>query len=153
MRYPVLIHKDKNSEFGITIPDIPGCFTAGKTIDEALGNLQDAVMCYYEGEDISMPPNASKIEDLLEREDIYKDKGFWLMADIDFSFISTNINMIKIKAMKALFSELGKADTIRFLSHIIGEKRDYLQLQDKLFKDISIYDIYKDAAQPVAVEL
>jgi len=46
MKYPVIIHKESNSEFGVTVPDIPGCFTCRKTLDEALKNIQDAVECY-----------------------------------------------------------------------------------------------------------
>jgi len=34
--YPVVIHKDRKSVFGVIIPDLPGCFSAGATLDEAL---------------------------------------------------------------------------------------------------------------------
>ncbi|MBF0377418.1 MAG: type II toxin-antitoxin system HicB family antitoxin [Desulfamplus sp.] len=88
MKYPVLIHKDADSEFGLTIPDIPGCFTSGKSISEALQNLQEAVICYYDGENTNVPPDASKIEDVINRQDIDAEGGFWLLADIDFSFLS-----------------------------------------------------------------
>ena len=86
MKYPVLIHKETDSEYGVTIPDIPGCFTSGAIVDEALKNLQDAVECYYDGESVSVPPEASDIESLMKREDFYKEGGFWMLADIDFSF-------------------------------------------------------------------
>jgi predicted RNase H-like HicB family nuclease len=36
MRYPVVIHKDLDSDYGVTVPDLPGCFSAGTTLDEAL---------------------------------------------------------------------------------------------------------------------
>ena len=36
MRYPVVIHKDPESDYGVTVPDLPGCFSAGETLDEAL---------------------------------------------------------------------------------------------------------------------
>jgi hypothetical protein len=29
MNYPVVIHKDKDSDYGVTVPDLSGCFTAG----------------------------------------------------------------------------------------------------------------------------
>ncbi|MBF0259288.1 MAG: type II toxin-antitoxin system HicB family antitoxin [Desulfamplus sp.] len=96
MKYPVLIHKDTDSEFGVTLPDIPGCFTAGKTINEALKNLQEAVVCYYDGENINVPPEVSKIEDLVKRKDLHVKDGFWLLADIDFSFLSKKTVRIKI---------------------------------------------------------
>ncbi len=35
MRYPVLVHKDPESDYGVTVPDLPGCFSAGETLNEA----------------------------------------------------------------------------------------------------------------------
>jgi len=31
MRYPIVIHKDRKSGYGITVPGLPGCFSAGVT--------------------------------------------------------------------------------------------------------------------------
>lgn len=52
---------------------------------------------------------------------------------------------IKRKGFRILFKELGEVATIRFVSQIILEKRDYLQLQEMLFKDMTIDDIYEKA--------
>lgn len=51
MRYPVVIHKGAGSAYGVTIPDLPGVFTVGDTIAEALANVQDAVEVGFHGED------------------------------------------------------------------------------------------------------
>jgi antitoxin HicB len=34
--YIALIHKDPDSCYGVSFPDVPGAFTAGDTIDEAM---------------------------------------------------------------------------------------------------------------------
>lgn len=34
--YIALIHKDRDSCYGVSFPDLPGVFTAGDTIDEAM---------------------------------------------------------------------------------------------------------------------
>jgi hypothetical protein len=52
---------------------------------------------------------------------------------------------IRRKGFHILLKELGEVDTIRFVSQIIHEKRDYLQLQETLFKDMTIDDIYEKA--------
>ena len=49
MRYPIVIHKDPESCYGVTVPDLPGCFSAGNTIEEALMQAAEAVECYLEG--------------------------------------------------------------------------------------------------------
>ena len=36
MRYYIaLLHKDPKSDYGVSFPDLPGCITAGRTLDEA----------------------------------------------------------------------------------------------------------------------
>ena len=49
MRYPVVIHKDHNSDYGVTVPDLPGCFSAAETMDEALREAVEAIECHLEG--------------------------------------------------------------------------------------------------------
>jgi predicted RNase H-like HicB family nuclease len=37
MRYPILIEEGTDSTaFGVVVPDLPGCFSAGDTLDEAV---------------------------------------------------------------------------------------------------------------------
>ncbi|MBI4824265.1 MAG: hypothetical protein HY805_08570 [Nitrospirae bacterium] len=54
---------------------------------------------------------------------------------------------LREKGLKLLFKNLGEVDAIRFLSQITFEKRDYLKLQDKLFKGMSVEDIYRKAKE------
>ncbi len=49
MRYPIVIHKDSHSDYGVTIPDLPGCFSVGSTIEEAINMAQEAAECHIEG--------------------------------------------------------------------------------------------------------
>jgi len=44
MRYPVAIELgDENTAYGVVVPDLPGCFSAGDTLDEALSAAEEAV--------------------------------------------------------------------------------------------------------------
>jgi len=36
MRYPITLQKDPGSDYGATVPDLPGCFSAGETMESAL---------------------------------------------------------------------------------------------------------------------
>jgi len=54
---------------------------------------------------------------------------------------------IRQKGLRILFKSLGEVDAIRFLSQITYEKRDYLKLQDELFKGMSVDDIYRKAKE------
>ncbi len=41
--YIALIHKDADSCYGVSFPDVPGVFTAGDTIDEVLAKAADVL--------------------------------------------------------------------------------------------------------------
>ncbi len=43
MRYIASIHKDPHSVYGVSFPDVPGCISAGDTIDEAVRNAVEAL--------------------------------------------------------------------------------------------------------------
>ena len=47
MRYPVVVHE---SEYGYEVhcPLLSGCHSQGNTIEEALGNIKDAIAVYME---------------------------------------------------------------------------------------------------------
>jgi predicted RNase H-like HicB family nuclease len=47
--YIALIHKDADSDFGVSFPDFPGCVTAGSTLDEARANAVEALALHVEG--------------------------------------------------------------------------------------------------------
>ena len=49
LNFPIAIHKDADSDFGVTVPDLPGCFTAGKTLDDALVMAREAIELHLEG--------------------------------------------------------------------------------------------------------
>ncbi len=41
--YIAIVHKDPESDFGVSFPDFPGCITAGSTMDEAMAMAQEAL--------------------------------------------------------------------------------------------------------------
>lgn len=49
MKFPVVLHKDADSEYGVIIPDVPGCFSAGATVAQAFENVKEALSLHYEG--------------------------------------------------------------------------------------------------------
>ncbi|MEO8925810.1 MAG: type II toxin-antitoxin system HicB family antitoxin [Caulobacteraceae bacterium] len=47
--YIGLIHKDADSDYGVSFPDFPGCVTAGVDLDEARGMAEEALAFHIEG--------------------------------------------------------------------------------------------------------
>ena len=49
MLYPIAIEPgDENTAFGVVVPDIPGCFSAGDSLDEAMKNAVEAIESHLE---------------------------------------------------------------------------------------------------------
>lgn len=48
MELLLVIQKDENSVFGVTVPAIEGCFSWGDTLEEAIGNARDAIEIHLE---------------------------------------------------------------------------------------------------------
>jgi len=50
MRYPIAIESgDSKHAYGVVVPDLPGCFSAGDSLDEALTNAREAILLHLEG--------------------------------------------------------------------------------------------------------
>lgn len=41
--YIALVHKDQDTSYGVSFPDVPGCIAAGDTFNEAIGNGSEAL--------------------------------------------------------------------------------------------------------------
>jgi len=59
-----LIHKDEGSDYGVSFPDLPGCVTAGRTLDEARSMAEEALALHIEGlvDDGEAIPEPSSLE-------------------------------------------------------------------------------------------
>jgi len=49
MDYIAYLHKDANSDFGVSFPDFPGCVTAGRTLEEAHRLAAEALAFHIAG--------------------------------------------------------------------------------------------------------
>jgi predicted RNase H-like HicB family nuclease len=65
--YIGLIHKDADSDFGVSFPDFPGVITAGTTLDDARAMAEEALALHVEGmtEDGEAIPEPSSLEDVM----------------------------------------------------------------------------------------
>jgi len=48
MRYRILIDRDEDGIFIAECPNLPGCISQGKTRQEVIANIQDAIKGYLE---------------------------------------------------------------------------------------------------------
>ena len=80
MKYPVIVHHEEGKGYGVTVPDFPGCFTAGDSLEEALDNVQEAVELYMDGEGMDWPL-PTPLEQLQDHPDL--PGGSVVLVDLD----------------------------------------------------------------------
>ena len=96
MKYPIVIHKDSGSDYSVTIPDLPGCFSAGSTIEEAISMAQEAAECHIEGMLIDSEPIPTPCDIEVHRDNPDFRDGIWALVQVDISKLSLKSKRINI---------------------------------------------------------
>lgn len=108
MRYPVVIHKDTDSDYGVTVPDLPGCFSAGETLDEALNEVVEAIECHVEGLLIDGDPiPAPKSIEYHQKNSDFED-GVWAVVAVDINKLSGKTKRVNITLPEQVLNLMDK---------------------------------------------
>ena len=106
MRFPIVIHKDSGSDYGVTVPDMPGCFSAGVTTDEALSNAIEAIECHIEGLMIDgMPVPSPRSVEFYRSSKTFRG-GIWALVDVDVSKLSGKAKRVNITLPERLLVQI-----------------------------------------------
>ena len=107
MRYPVVIEEGTGgTAFGVIVPDLPGCFSAGDTLDEAMANVEEAAAAWIDAtlDAGGSVPAPSSLEEIKARRD-YKGWTFGVVT-IDPALLddtTTRINVsLPVRVLKRL---------------------------------------------------
>jgi|ERR1035437_3627079 predicted RNase H-like HicB family nuclease len=97
MRYPIAIEPgDKRHAFGVAVPDLPGCFSAGDTLDEAIDNASEAIELWLEtviddGGAIPAPRS------IAEHQRNPEFSGWvWALVNVDLAQLSDKVERVNI---------------------------------------------------------
>lgn len=106
MRFPIVIEKDLDSDYGVTVPDIPGCFSAGVTVDEAVDNAQEAILTHLEGMlmDDELIPIPSRLDVLREKNVI--ENAIWAICEVNTEKLSEEIKRVNITLPERVLSKV-----------------------------------------------
>jgi predicted RNase H-like HicB family nuclease len=113
MRYPISIEiGNESTAFGVVVPDLPGCFSAGDSLDEAILAAEEAAIAWIDamldaGGDV---PRPSSLEDVRGNPD-YEGWAFGVV-DIDPAALdnsSERVNILLPRRVLRRLDELAKA--------------------------------------------
>lgn len=107
MEMPIAIQKDADSVYGVIVPDVPGCYSSGNTIDEAIKNAKEAIYLHYEvmaesGVDFTI--KSSKIENLID--DSTYTGSIWALVDVDASRFDSKPERINISIPRFVLKKI-----------------------------------------------
>ncbi len=111
MRFPIVVHKDEGSAYGVTVPDLPGCFSGGDTLEEVLTASQEAILSHIEVllMDGHAVPKQRPIEEHRLNED-FAD-GIWALVDADVSKLSGKRIRVNITLPERVLAIVDEAAT------------------------------------------
>ncbi len=108
MRYPIAIEPGTDATaWGVVVPDLPGCFSAGDTMEEALIQAEDAITAWIEtaldsGQAIPAP---SSIDEL--RAGHAELKGWlWALVKLDPAMLDDTLERVNISLPRRVLHRL-----------------------------------------------
>lgn len=106
MRFPIVLHTDDGIRYGVTVPDLPGCFSAGDTFEDALESVKEAIDLHLEGlvEDGKDVPVPRAITEHRANPD-FAD-GVWAVVDIDVSRFDGRAEKVNITVPRRLLVKI-----------------------------------------------
>lgn len=61
LHYYAIVHHDEDSAFGLTFPDLPGCFSASDTLEGVIPNGIEALDSWFADTDVVAPSDLATI--------------------------------------------------------------------------------------------
>ena len=102
MKIAVVLHSDGGHHYGVTVPDLAGCVSAGDSIDDALESVKEAIELHLEGllEDEQDMPSIAPISQHQNNPDYAG--GVWALVDVDTTAFEGEAEKIDIILPKLL---------------------------------------------------
>jgi predicted RNase H-like HicB family nuclease len=121
-RYIAYIRKDDDSDYGVEFPDLPGCVTAGRTVEEAHAMACEALAAYVEvlNERGRPVPKPSTLDDL--KNDKHRKNAVVSFIELDESlFKPERVNVMLPKSLLARIDAVSGGNRSRFLAEAAEE--------------------------------
>ena len=108
MRYPVAIEPGSDATaWGVVVPDLPGCFSAGDTLEDAMIQAEEAVALWIEVaiDDVIVFPAPSPIEALRAAHPDF-DGWTWALVKIDPAMLDDTLERVNISLPRRVLHRL-----------------------------------------------
>ena len=107
MRYPIAIEAGtKTTAFGVIVPDLPGCFSAGDTLDEAMAGAEEAAAAWIDAAlDSGLAIPAPSSLDVLRGNAEFADWAWGVIA-LDLALLDDTSERVNITLPRRVLKRL-----------------------------------------------
>ena len=108
IHYPIHISKHPRSDYGVVVPDLPGCISAGRTLDEAMHMAHEAIELHLEGliEQGQVPPLPRSLESLRAMRQFAG--GTWAVVQVDPAGLRVRVARIGVTMPQRLLDAIDR---------------------------------------------
>lgn len=95
MDYIAIIHKEDESDYGVSFPNFPGCVTGGRTLEEAKDLAAEALQFHVKGmrEDGDAIPPPSDLDTIMQDADFQDGVAFLVTLKESDRTVRVNITV------------------------------------------------------------
>lgn len=114
LKYPIAIEQgDEITAFGVVVPDLPGCFSAGDTLDEAVENSKEAISLWIETvlDDGGTIPAPGKLADHIKNPEL---SGWtWAVVEVDAALLDDKAERVNISVPRRILARIDRYATAK----------------------------------------
>jgi predicted RNase H-like HicB family nuclease len=125
MRYPIAIEPGtETTAFGVVVPDLPGCFSAGDSLDEAIAAAEEAAAAWIDAalDEGSPVPRPSTVDAMRALEQF--DGWMFGVIEVDLALLDDTVERVNITLPRRILARIdAKAKArgesrSRFIAHM-----------------------------------
>lgn len=113
LKYPIAIEPgDDTHSFGVVVPDLPGCFSAGDNVDEAVENSKEAISLWIETvlDDNGTVPAPGRLADHTKNPEF--SEWLWAVVEVDGALLDNQAERVNISMPRRILSRIDRYATV-----------------------------------------
>jgi predicted RNase H-like HicB family nuclease len=110
-KYIAVLRKTSSSDFGVEFLDLPGCFSAGSTLEEAKAMAAEALRLHLDGlhEDGAEVPEASDLDAIERKLRGKRGDDFYALVEVEAEPAESRVVRVNITIEERLLREIDSA--------------------------------------------
>jgi predicted RNase H-like HicB family nuclease len=109
LKYPIAIESGNDEHaYGVVVPDLPGCFSAGDTLDEAVENSKEAIALWIETvlDDNGTVPAPGRLADHAKNPEFAG--WLWAVVEVDGILLDDRTERVNISVPRRILSRIDR---------------------------------------------